>query len=195
MIGKCFSILCLLSLIFGIATGNIVEVSNAALDGASAAIELVLELVGNMCLWSGIMEVLRSAGAIKLLSRAAAPFLRFAFPTAYKKGMATEEIASALCANMLGLANAATPLALEAMKKLAESPDFDKASGRASDDMVTFAVLGTASLNLLPTTLVALRRSAGSVAPFKIIAPIWISSASCAFLGVILSRIGAKCTK
>lgn len=191
MIGKCFFVLCALSLVIGLFCGNITEVSNAALDGAAAAVELTLTLVGNMCLWCGIMEVLRRAGAIRALSRVLSPVLKHVFPDAWKNGTATDEMTSALCANMLGIANAATPLALGAMAKLeAENPTPE----RATDDMVTFAVLGTSSVNLLPTTLVALRRSAGSAEPFRIIVPVWICSAVCAAIGVMLSRIAAKVT-
>lgn len=93
---------------------------------------------------------------------------------------------------MLGIANAATPLALEAMAKLDAENSVPE---RATDDMVTFAVLGASSVNLLPTTLVALRRSAGSAAPFRIIVPIWICSATCAAIGVILSKLCAKTVK
>lgn len=192
MIGKCFFVLCALSLVFGAACGNITEVSNAALDGAAASVELTLTLVGNMCLWCGIMEVLRRAGAIRLLSRMLSPLLRRIFPDAWRKGTASDEMTTALCANMLGIANAATPLALEAMAKLDAENSVPE---RATDDMVTFAVLGASSVNLLPTTLVALRRSAGSAAPFRIIVPIWICSATCAALGVILSKLSAKTTK
>lgn len=188
MLGKCFFVLCITSVICAVFTGNITELSNAIIDGASASVDLTLTLMGNMCLWCGIMEVLRKAGAIEKLSRVLSPILKRIFPDAWANDCATEEITAAISANMLGIGNAATPFALEAMGKLQENNP-DKAV--ATEDMITLAVLGTSSMNLLPTTLVALRRSAGSATPFKIIIPIWICSAACALFGIILSRATA----
>ena len=189
MLGKCFFVICFISVICAIFTGNITELSNAVIDGASASVTLSLSLVGNMCLWCGIMEVLREAGAIEKLSHLLSPMLRHVFPNAWNNGAAKEEITAALSANMLGIGNAATPFAISAMCKMQES---NPTPDNATDDMVTLAVLGASSVNLLPTTLVALRRSAGSCAPFKIIIPVWICSTACALFGVFLSRFSAK---
>lgn len=189
MLGKCFFVICVISVICAMFTGNLTELSNAVLDGASASVDLTLTLAGNMCLWCGIMEILRAAGAIEKLSRALSPVLRHVFPNAWSTDRAKQEITATLSANMLGIGNAATPFAIEAMKKMQEQ-NSDK--DNATDDMVTLAVLGASSVNLLPTTLVALRRSAGSAAPFKIILPVWICSTACAVFGVILSRAAAK---
>lgn len=189
MLGKCFFVICMISLVCAAITGNLTGLSNAVIDGAAASVELTLSLAGNMCLWCGVMEVLRAAGAINKLSRILSPVLRMVFPNAWKNDCGKAEITAALSANMLGIGNAATPFAIEAMGKMQERnphPDF------ATDDMVTLAILGASSVNLLPTTLVALRRSAGSVAPFRIILPVWICSAACAVFGVMLSRIAAK---
>lgn len=189
MLGKCFFILCLVSVICAVYTGNITEISNAVIDGAAASVELTLSLAGNMCLWCGIMEVLRKAGIIEKFSHLLSPLLRHVFPDAWKKGCATREITATISANMLGIGNAATPFAIEAMSKLQEdNPRKDSATA----DMITLAILGTSCVNLMPTTLVALRRSAGSPAPFRIILPVWICSAMCAAFGVVLSRIMAS---
>ena len=185
MLGKCFFVLCILSVICALFTGNVTELSNAVIDGAAASVELTLTLAGNMCLWCGVMEVLRCAGAIEKLSRLLSPVLRHVFPDAWKQNCATEEITAAISANMLGIGNAATPFAIEAMNKL-QTVNPDKTT--ATNDMVTLAVLGSSSVNLLPSTLIALRRSAGSGAPYRIIVPVWICSAACALFGIILSR-------
>ena len=188
MLGKCFFVICAISVICAAVTGNLSELSNAVIDGASASVDLTLALAGNMCLWCGIMEVLRTTGAIEKFSRLLSPVLRHVFPDAWKTGIAREEITAAISANILGIGNAATPFAIDAMGKMQDrNPD----KSIATDDMVTLAVLGTSSVNLLPTTLVALRRSAGSAAPFRIILPIWICSFVCAVFGVILSRLFA----
>lgn len=192
MLGKCFFIICAISTICAAVTGNLSELSNAVIDGAAASVDLTLALAGNMCLWCGIMEVLRTAGIIEKFSRLLSPVLRHIFPDAWKTGTAREEITAAISANILGIGNAATPFAIDAMKKMQNrNPNKDV----ATNDMVTLAVLGTSSINLLPTTLVALRRSAGSAAPFRIIFPIWICSSACAVFGVILSRLFAITSK
>lgn len=188
MLGKCFFVLCAVSVLCSLLTGNITQLSNAVIDGAAASVDLTIKLAGNMCLWCGIMEVLRKAGAIEKLSRLLSPILRKVFPDAWKNDCAKEEITAAISANMLGIGNAATPFALEAMNKL-QSQNPDKSTATA--DMITLAILGTSSVNLLPTTLIALRRSAGSAAPFSIIIPIWICSAMCALFGIFLSRASA----
>lgn len=192
MMEKCFFVLVSISVIFAALTGNLQEVSNAVVDGASKAITLLLSLAGAMCLWSGIMEVLREAGAVQKLSRILSPILRRVFPQTWKSGQGSEEICAALSANILGIGNAATPLALSAMEKMqAANPNKE----RATDDMVTFAVLGASSLDLLPTTLITLRRAAGSAAPYKILLPVWICSAVCAVTGVLLSKLCIRLTR
>lgn len=192
MMEKCFFVLVSISVVFAILTGNLQDVSNAVVDGASKAITLLLSLAGAMCLWSGIMEVLREAGAVQKLSRILSPILRRVFPETWKSGQGSEEICAALSANILGIGNAATPLALSAMEKMqAANPNKE----RATDDMVTFAILGASSLDLLPTTLITLRRAAGSAAPYKIILPVWICSAACAVTGVLLSKLCIRLTR
>ena len=191
MIEKCFFVLVILSIGFGFCTGNMSEVSNAALDGAANAVTVVISLCGAMCLWNGVMEVLKESGAVRALSRLLSPVLKHAFPETWKSGVGRDEVCAALCANILGIGNASTPLALSAMKKMSGVCK----DSHASDDMVTFAALGAASLDLLPTTLIALRRGAGSASPYDIIVPIWICSACCAAVTVILCRLSALFAK
>ena len=138
--------------------------------------------------WGGVMAVLREAGVIRLFSRVLSPLLRLAFPTAWKNGAAREEITAAISANMLGIGNAATPLALEAMRKLQkENPTPD----RASPDMITLSVLATASPALLPAGLIALRRAAGAAVPHAVLVPVWVVSGICAVCAVLLCRMCA----
>lgn len=202
MLGKCFSVICIISVIFAIVTKNISNLSNAVVDGASRAVELSLSLLGVMCLWSGLMELLRSAGVVKKIAQILRPILRLAFPHAFKTGIGAEEITMNISANMLGIGNAATPLAIAAMKAMREGQiedanvvnresvedvDLDV----ATDDMITLAVLNSSSLDLLPTTIIALRRAAGSADPYSIIVPVWICSAAGSVLAVLLCRFFA----
>lgn len=189
MLGKVFGIMCVISVVFGALTGNLGSLGGAVFDGADTAISLTVSLCGIMCLWCGIMQVLRDAGAIKILSRLISPLLRIFFPEAAKSGEGRDEISACIGANLLGIGNAATPLALSAIKKLHKYHIKQGGSAdTASRDMITLAVLNTASANLLPTTIIALRRSAGSADPFSVTLPIWICSISCALLSLILCK-------
>ena len=186
MLGKIFGILCLLSLAFAIPTGRIAEVANAIPDGAEGAVKVLLSLGGMMCLWGGLMEVLREVGIISRLSRLLSPVLRLFFPEAYRTGEGAEEISANVSANLLGIGNAATPLALAAMKELQKhNPD----PTRASDEEITLAVLNTASVTLVPANLLALRRAAGSSNPFSVILPAWVVSLLCATMALFLTSI------
>ncbi|MBE6538162.1 MAG: spore maturation protein A [Ruminococcaceae bacterium] len=194
MLGKVFGIMCLISILFASLSGNMAELGGAVFDGAETAVTLTISLCGIMSLWCGVMKVLQGAGAIGFFSRLISPVFRLFFPDAEKSGEGKEEICACIGANLLGIGNAATPLALSAIKKL-HSDHVRKggAADCASRDMITLAVLNTASANLLPTTILALRRSAGSSSPFSVVAPIWICSLSCAFLALILTRaLGMK---
>ena len=132
------------------------------------------------------MRVLEVKGAIRAFSRLIRPLLKIVFPDAARKNNGMEEISATLAANMLGIGNAATPLALRAMEKLNEN---NSRSERAGDDMVTFAVMNTAAFSLLPTGVLTLRSAAGSVAPFSVVPCIWICSAASCVVSVVLCRI------
>ncbi len=190
MLGKSFAVMVCFSFVFALFTGNVPALSGAILDGAAKAVTLSISLLGIMCLWGGIMSLLSYSGMIRKLSRVLRPVLRHVFPNAFSTGEGEEEIVACVSANALGLGNAATPLALSAMKKMQEYSGSDT----ATDDMVTLAVLGTSSFNLFPSTLVALRRAAGSADPYCIVVPIWIVSALGCLTAIILSRIMAPLT-
>lgn len=184
MIGKYIFVIILLSFTFAVTGGRMVSLSSAVLSGAAGAVELVISLTGMMCLWCGILEVLRDAGAIKKLSKLLSPFMRFAFPSVH--GKKTEEtVCAAIAANILGIGNAATPLAVRAMNELdLMNPE----PARASQDMICFAVLGTAPFSLMPTTVVTLLASFGHASPFSVIPPVWISSAVTFLFALLLCR-------
>lgn len=157
-------------------SGNMQALSAAPVAGCSKAVTLTLSLLGMMCLWSGIMRAAGALGVLQKLSKLLSPLLKRIFPDAWKKGRGISEISAAIIANILGIGNAATPLAVGAMKALS-----DGKSDIATDDMVTFTVLGTAFPSLIPTTVIALRASAGSENPFVFFPPY-----GCSFLSVIV---------
>jgi len=185
MIGKIFGIMSVVSVVFSLFTSRIRELGTAVIDGASAAVGLTISLCGMMCLWCGIMRVLEHSGMIRRISLLLSPFLRCFFPDAYRKREGCDEIAANVSANLLGIGNAATPLAICAMEKLQKNnphPD------TASHDMITLAVLNTASISIVPSTILALRRAAGSTDPFAVVVPIWICSLCTSSFALILCR-------
>lgn len=168
----------------GVWTGQGEQVARAAMEGAQAALELVFSIGGMLCLWSGVMEVMRRSGLAGKLSALMAPALRVLFGKAAQDRETRDSIAANISANLLGLGNAATPLGLKAIGRMAkDSP------GRASDDMCTLVVCNAASLQLIPTTVAAVRLAEGCRQPFDILPAVWISSALALCMGLGMCRI------
>ena len=192
MLGKVFAVLVGAGILYSALCGDVSAVTTGAFQGAARAVEVTISLMGVLCLWNGILAVFRAAGLMRRLAKLLSPILRRLFPTAYTEG-AGESISAALSANMLGLGNAATPLALSAMEAMQKNnPD----KTRATDDMVMFTVLGTASVNLFPGTLIALRVAAGSADPFCVLPFIWLGSVCGTIVAILtvkgLRKIGRK---
>ena len=187
MLGKSFGVLVAVSVVFSLFSGNGEALSSGAVDGASRAITVALSLTGMLCLWSGIMNVLHESGATRRLSGILSPALSLLFPDSFSTGIAKEEITSAVCANILGIGNAATPLAISAMKKM----DASLSGGAACDDMIMLTLTSVSPLSILPTTVIALRRSAGCSDPFGVIVPVWICSGA-AFAFTVLLAIACR---
>lgn len=184
-VGYVVAILYIFSIIYAIITGNIENVSSSVFESAASAVQLTLTLCGVMAFWCGIMSVLEKKGIIKKLSRAVSPVLRLLFPTAYKNG-ACGEISANISANILGIGNAATPMGLSAMSRLHR---LNGGNDSPSDDMVMLVVLNTASLDIFPATLIALRQSAGSQAPYSIVLPTVISSLITVVFAVAVTKL------
>ena len=192
MLGKIFGAIVMISLVSGILLGSTTELSNAVIDGAKGAVQLTLSLCGIMSLWCGVMKVMERAGVIEKLSSLLRPLLRIFFPDAYKRGVGIGEISANISANLLGIGNASTPFALKAMEKL---QSINKYPTCASADMITLAVMNTASVNLIPTTIITLRRAAGASEPYSVIAPIWIVSISCSLMALTLCALMRKASR
>lgn len=188
MIGKCIFVLISVSALFSLTNGSITGLSQAVLSGCSSAVSLVISMCGMMCLWNGILEVLKKAGVIAKVSSMLRPLLRFAFPDSADRS-AREVISASLCANILGLGNATTPLAIRSMEMLDR---LNPTPERASRDMITFAVLGSAPFSLMPTTVVTLLSSLGTTNSFRVIVPVWISSGITFLSALILCRVLGK---
>ncbi len=169
------------AVIAGLCTGRLESVTQAGLDGAAGAVEMVLGLLGMMCLWTGLMNIAQKSGLVAKFSRMLRPIIRILFPDISTDGKAAGAIVSNMVANIFGLSNAATPLGLKAMDELDR---LNGGSKTASDAMCTFVVLNTASIQLVPSTVIAIRAAAGSADPFGIIVPVWISSVCGVLVGV-----------
>jgi spore maturation protein A len=178
-----------LSVIIGIADGRINEVSTAALTGAADAVALFLILLGTICMWSGLMKIAEAAGITEVIAKLLSPITKRLFPDLKPDSEGMQAITMNMTANFLGLGNAATPLGLRAMKIMAEtSPKKDT----ATNSMAMFIVINTASLQLIPTTIAAIRINNGSKSPFDILPCIWLASIVTVVTGVVLAKIMSK---
>ena len=179
------------AILCGLATGRGPEVAAAAMEGARAAVDLCLSIAGMLCLWSGVMEVMRRSGLSGQLSRLLRPVLGRLFPEAAGDRRIMDSISANVSANLLGLGNAATPLGIEAAKGLAK-----KSPGRASDGLCMLIVCNTASIQLIPTTVAAVRAAEGCAAPFDILPAVWLASGLSVCAGILacklLSRLGRR---
>lgn len=179
------------SLLFGICTGNLNAVANAALEGASSAVELSLSMAGVLCLWSGVMEIMNSCGLSQGLSRLFRPILRRLLPNASRDAETLSAVSANLSANLLGLGNAATPLGIQAARRMARG-----CGGVASNELCLLVVLNTASIQLLPATVASIRAAAGCQTPLDILPAVWFASLLSVAAGLLaatlLSRLGGR---
>lgn len=169
-----------LSLLFGIATGNLDAVANGALEGARSAIELSLSMAGILCLWTGVMEVMNACGISAGLARLFRPILRRLLPDACRDEEALAAVSANVSANLLGLGNAATPLGIRAARRMARG-----CGGVASNELCLLVVLNTASIQLLPATIASVRAAAGCQTPFDILPAVWMASAVSVTAGLL----------
>lgn len=176
-----------ISVIFGIALGRGDAVAAAAMEGAQAALELAFSIGGMLCLWSGVMEVMARSGLAEKLAALLSPALKRLFREGGRDAQTRQYIAANVSANLLGLGNAATPLGLKAISRLAE-----KSPGKASDDMCTLVVCNAASLQLIPATVAAVRLAAGCREPFDILPAVWLTSALALCVGLGMCRLLRK---
>lgn len=179
----------IVSFIYGIFTGRINEINNSIFESSKSAVELCITLLGTICLWNGIMNIASKTNFVKMLTKILGPFLRFLFPDINKNDEEYNLIAMNMVANILGLGNAATPLGLKAMKSLNKK---NKEKNKLSNSMAMLIVINTASIQIIPTTVIAIRASLGSVNPTKMIFPIWIATIFAAVSAVITSKILMK---
>ena len=176
----------LISCICAPLTGQVTPLVTAVAQGAQAGITLGISIAGSLCLWSGLGRVMEKAGVTDLLSKLIAPLLHLVFPSTKTDSALSGELSGNICANFLGLGNAATPMGIRAVWRMAQGQTI------ATDEMCRLIVLNTASIQLIPANVAAVRTSLGSVSPFDILPAVWITSLCSAGLGVLAAVILGK---
>lgn len=189
MIGYIWAGMVIFSVITSFFAGTASDLSAAIIASASDAVNLCIRLGGTICLWGGLMEIAEKSGLTSAVCRLLSPFLKLVFPKMSMKGETAKAISMNVTANLLGLGNAATPLGLEAMRRLQSE---NGGSDKASPDMIKFVVMNSAAFHLIPTTVAALRQDYGSVNPFDIMPASWISSAAALTVGLTAAKIMIK---
>ena len=181
-------IMVILSIFCSILTGRTAQTGSAALIGAQNGVTLALSLCGSLCLWSGFAKLTEKSGLARRFSALLRPLLSRLFPEASRDPSALQDLCGNLTANFLGLGNAATPMGISAVRRmhaLSGKPD-------ASDEMCRLIVLNTASIQLIPSTVGAVRASRGSARPFDILPAVWLTSACSVTAGLLAARLFSR---
>ena len=167
------------SVVCAAVTGQMGALSGAVMQGAQSGITLAISIAGSLCLWAGIGRAMEQLGIAAALARMLRPLLHRLFPSTAQDAELAGALSANICANLLGLGNAATPPGIEAARRLAA-----RSPGAASDELCRLIVLNTASIQLIPANVAAVRSSLGCAAPFDILPAVWIASVLSAGLGV-----------
>lgn len=179
-------IIIIISYFFAIFTGNINELNNSIFSSIPDVIKISLTLVGNMCLWGGMIKIIQSTKIINVMLKLLQPILSWLFPDAKDNKKAMEKISINAISNIIGIGNAATSAGLEAMEELQKD---NKKKDTLTNSMIMLIVLNTVSIQLLPTTIMSIRASLGASNPADIIIPIWISTITGTIAGILLTKI------
>lgn len=186
----------IIGIIYGVCTGNLQGVTDAALSSSREAVTLCISMSGVMALWVGLMQIAKAAGIIEKLTKKIDPFVRFLFPHIPKGHESREHISMNMIANFLGLGWAATPAGLKAMESLANLEEEREKEGVkrvkkgwASNEMCTFLVINISSLQLIPVNIIAYRSQYGSVNPTAIVGPAIVATIISTIVGVTFCKL------
>ena len=167
------------SVVCAAVNGRASALSAAVMQGAQAGVSLAISIAGSLCLWAGIGRAMERLGLTEKLSRLLRPVIHRLFPSTREDGVLAGALSANICANFLGLGNAATPPGIEAARRLAA-----RSPGQASDELCRLIVLNTASIQLIPANVAAVRSSLGCTTPFDILPAVWLTSLCSAGLGL-----------
>ena len=186
MLNYIWGFMIVISIVVSLFTGKVEETAAGAAEGAAAAIESCISLLGIMCLWTGLAKIGEKAGLIRVFAKILRPITRLLFPRLDPNGRAVNSIVMNMVANLFGMGNAATPLGIKALGELNR---LNGGRHTASDEMCMFVVVNTASIQLLPTTLISMRQTWGSASPGEVIVPVWIVSVCAVCAGVTVAKL------
>ena len=176
------------SLVASVINGSSQALAASLLLGAQAGITLAISMAGGLCLWSGVGRLLEAAGFTDKLSAMLKPVLSRLFPSTLRDPELSRQLCGNICANFLGLGNAATPMGIRAAKLL-------NRNGAATDELCRLVVLNTASIQLIPANVAAVRSALGCDTPFDILPAVWITSLCSAGLGLLAAWLLGKVWK
>lgn len=174
------------SVIFGAYNGKMAEVSSAFVSGAGTAVELCIKMGGAVCLWSGIMQLMKNCGISEALARWLRPLLSKIYPNAFSDNECAAAITENFAANLLGLGNAATPAGIKAAVRMKE------VLGETSREIGRLVVMNSASIQLIPATVASIRAAGGASDPFDIIVCVWLTSICSVAVGLLISFLPGK---
>ena len=189
MLNFVWGFIVVISIISAFITDRVKELSNSIINSTSDGISLIISIIGMMALWTGLMQIAEKSGLTNILSKLFSPITKFLFPDVPSNSNANKSICMNITANLLGLGNAATPFGIQAMKELKK---LNNNSNYATNSMIMFVVINTASIQIIPTTLIILRQKYNSGNAFEILPYLWIVSSIALISGVIITKIFEK---
>lgn len=186
MVNKLWIFFILSGILFSLLTGNIDAINNEILLSSKKGFEMAIKMLPVMALWLGVMKIASNSGLLEIVSKKISPILKIIFPEIPKNHESLSLIATNVTANMLGLGNASTPFGLKAMKSLQE---INKNKTQASNSMITFLVLNTSGLTIIPTTVISLRILHKSINPALIVIPTLIATSISTLTGLFFDYL------
>lgn len=189
MLNKIWPIFIIISFIYAFFSANIDKVNSGIFESTKSAVELSLTFLGTMCLWNGIMQIAYKSKLINRIVKILNPIIKRIFPEIKKDEKIKKEVSMNIIANIFGLGNAATPLGIKAMTSMQE---VNTKKDTLSDSMMMFIVINTASLQIIPTTVIAIRTSLNSSNPTSIVVPVWVATIFSIIAGICITKILIK---
>ena len=189
MLNTIWSFFIIISIAYGIFSGRVENINDAIFSSTENSVKIIITLFCTMCLWSGIMNIASNISLMDKLCKVIEPIVNYLFPEYKKSKTIKKQISMNIIANLLGMGNAATPLGLEAIKNMQKE---NKNKSKLSKPMMLFILINTASIQLIPTTILAVRKSVNSSNPSDIIIPVWISSICAVMCGIFCMKVLIK---
>ena len=191
VMSRIWTVFLLVSILCAAVTGTGGALAGSVLQGAQAGVELAISMIGAICLWMGVSRLMEKLGLTDAPAKLLSPVTRRLFPGTAADRELARDVSANICANLLGLGNAATPMGIRAVKRMTDPEN----PNRATDQMCRLIVLNTASIQLIPTNVAAVRSALGCATPFDILPMVWITSLCSAGLGITAAWLLGKVWK